>query len=121
MSDMLGSIIGTVTSGNTVFAAKTNAASEQAFSDMLKDADRKTPATISVAATPVKPKTAAEKFMAYQEMSPAEKFRASYLAEKGLTEEDLAAMSPEDRMKIEEEIAAKIKEKITQSMEGRTS
>ena len=54
-------------------------------------------------------------------MSPAEKFRASYLAEKGLTEEDLAAMSPEDRMKIEEEIAAKIKEKITQSMEGRTS
>lgn len=61
--------------------------------------------------------TAAEKFMKYQEMTAAEKFRASYLAEKGLTEDDLKAMSAEDRAKIEAEIAAKIREKMAQGVE----
>lgn len=115
MSDMLGSIVSTIMSGNTVMPSKTTAADEQRFSDMLKEADKKTPATITASVT--KPTTAAEKFMKYQEMTAAEKFRASYLAEKGLTEDDLKAMSAEDRAKIEEEIAAKIREKVAEGVE----
>jgi hypothetical protein len=54
--------------------------------------------------------SAVDKFMKYQNMTPAEKIRASYLAAKGLTEDDLKAMGPEERKKIEDEIAQKIRE-----------
>lgn len=119
MSDMLASVVGTVTSGNTVFAPKTSSADEQRFSDMLKEADKKT--SVAPAKTAVNAQTAAEKFMTYQEMTPAEKFRASYLAEKNLTEEDIANMSAEDRAKIESEIMARIREKLAQSFSARTA
>jgi len=56
--------------------------------------------------------TAVDKFMKYQEMSQAEKIRASYLASKGLTEEELANLSPEEQKKIEEEILDAMKRKL---------
>jgi len=56
--------------------------------------------------------TAVEKFMKYQEMTPAEKLRASYLSSKGLTEEDVAAMTPEERTKLEKEIEESIKRQM---------
>lgn len=56
--------------------------------------------------------SAVDKFMKYQEMSPAEKIRASYLAAHGLTEEDVAAMDADTRKKIEEMILEEIKRKL---------
>lgn len=47
---------------------------------------------------------------------PAALLRAQYLESKGLTEDDVAAMTPEERKKIEEEI----KEFIKKSMEEET-
>lgn len=117
MSDMLSSVIGSVFGGfqdSPAIPQKTNAASEQTFSDLLNHATKKQ-TTLSASASLAKPETAAEQFMKYQKMTMAEKFRASYLAEKGLTEEDLKAMSPEERLKIENEIAEKIRQKIAES------
>jgi len=56
--------------------------------------------------------TAVDKFLKYQEMTQAEKIRASYLAKHGITEEELAAMSPEERQKVEQEILEDIKRQI---------
>ena len=75
------------------------------FKQTLAETEKSTGAAMS----------AAEKFLTYQKMTAAEKFRASYLAEKGLSEEDLAAMSPEDRLKIEEEIITRLREKLAES------
>jgi len=51
-------------------------------------------------------------FWEFAKKTPTERLRAQILGEKDLTEEELAAMSPEERKAIEEEIANIIKEKI---------
>lgn len=60
--------------------------------------------------------SAKEEFLAYQSMSWEEKVRAMILKSMGLKEEDLDAMSVEEREKIE----AKIKEKIEEEIEKKT-
>lgn len=125
MSDMLGSIVGSVFGGRMqdtpqgIATQKSKAELGQSFMDALVEADKRV--NVSVATAGPKEVTAAEKFMKYQEMTPAEKFRASYLAEKGLTEEDLQKMSAEDRIKIEEEIAQRIKEKMAEGVRKKLS
>lgn len=120
MSDMLGSIVGSVfgshmqDSKNEIAIRNTKNELSQSFMDVLADADKRQ--NVSVVSPIVKPQTAADKFMKYQDMTMAEKIRASYLAEKHLTEEDVAAMSPEDRLKLEEEIAQRIREKLAESV-----
>lgn len=57
-------------------------------------------------------KTAAQELEEYLKKSPAEHMRDAILKEMGLTEDDLAAMPPEQRQAIEDTIAAKIKEKL---------
>jgi hypothetical protein len=52
-------------------------------------------------------------FLAYARMSPAERMRDNILKSMGLTENDVNAMSPADRQKLED----KIKELIKQQME----
>lgn len=54
----------------------------------------------------------ADKFLAYARKTPAERFREDLLNSMGLTEEDVQAMSGDDRKAIEEEITRRIKEKI---------
>lgn len=51
-------------------------------------------------------------FMQGARENPGGFFRAQYLASKGLTEEDVANMAPEDRLKLEEEIKALIKQAV---------
>ncbi len=53
-----------------------------------------------------------EEFLAYAQMNPVERMRANILKEKGLTEDDVAAMTPEEKLKLEEEIKNEIKEKL---------
>lgn len=55
---------------------------------------------------------AVKDFMAYAQMTPAQKLRAAILSQMGLKEEDLAKMDPKERKKVEDKIAAIIKEKI---------
>lgn len=63
-----------------------------------------------------------EEFLAYARMSPIERMRAAILEEKGLTEEDVAALTPEEKLKLEEEIKNEIKEKLkTQARQQRGS
>jgi hypothetical protein len=59
-----------------------------------------------------------DKFMKYQQMSPAEKIRASYLASHGLTEDDLKAMGPDERQKIEAQIKEEIRKRLLSGNEG---
>ena len=51
-----------------------------------------------------------DEFMAWVQMSPAEKMRDRILKEMGLTEEQLAEMDLEERAKVEALIAQKIRE-----------
>ncbi len=53
-----------------------------------------------------------EEFLAFAQMSPAEKIRYLILKEKGLTEEELAELPENEREKLEQEIAAAIKRKV---------
>ncbi len=63
------------------------------------------------AATATESGPAAE-LAAYAKMTPAQRMRAAALDSMGLKESDLANMSPAERQKIEEKVAAKIKEKL---------
>lgn len=60
-------------------------------------------------------------FMAFQEMSTAEKYRAMILSEMGMTEESLEELPPEDREKIEEKIRRRIEELTKEDVERKTS
>lgn len=51
-----------------------------------------------------------EKFLAFAKKTPAEKMRDALLSQLGLTEEQLQAMPPDERMKVEKKIAELVKE-----------
>jgi Fe-S cluster biosynthesis and repair protein YggX len=68
------------------------------------------PSADGMSAAPAK--TAKDEFLDYQKMTPAEKMRAAMLAKLGVTEEQLKAMSPEDRKKIEDQMKDMIKEQV---------
>ncbi len=51
-------------------------------------------------------------FREYMDKTPAEQMREQVLKELGITEEELAAMPPEKRLAMEDEIADRIKEKL---------
>jgi hypothetical protein len=59
-------------------------------------------------------------FLAFQHMTPAEKMRAMILGSMGLTEDQLKAMDPKERAKVEEKIKALIRQQVEQSVEKKT-
>lgn len=65
-------------------------------------------------------KSAEEAFLEYQNMTPAEKYRAMYLSQLGLTEEDLAGMSADERAKVEAKLAEMIRAAIERDLENGT-
>ncbi len=71
---------------------------------------------VAVDATAAVGKTDKEKFLEYQQMTTAEKYRAMFLGQMGLTEEDLEAMDPAEREKIEAKLLEMIKEQIEKDM-----
>jgi hypothetical protein len=76
----------------------------------------------STGVTPAKTKadTAVDDFMAYANMTPAQKMRAAILGSMNMTEEQLNAMDPKERAKIEQKIKDIIKEKVEESIEKKT-
>lgn len=63
-----------------------------------------------LAAVPTK--SAKDEFMDYAKLTPAQKMRAAMLAKLGVTEEQLKAMDPKERQKIEDQLKAQIKEQV---------
>jgi hypothetical protein len=57
-------------------------------------------------------KSAKDDFLDYAKMTPAQKMRAAMLGKMGLTEEQLKAMDPKERQKIEDKLKAQIKEQV---------
>ncbi|HJV41135.1 hypothetical protein [Caulobacter sp.] len=63
-------------------------------------------------APPVGETSAKDEFLKFQAMTPAQKMRAMMLAKLGVTEEQLKAMSPEDRKKIEDKLKDMVKQQV---------
>ena len=61
--------------------------------------------------------SAKDDFLKYQAMTPAQKMRAMALAKLGVTEEQLKAMSPEDRAKIEQKLKDMIKQQVQNDLD----
>lgn len=55
-------------------------------------------------------------FLEFMAKSPAERLRDAMLKELGVTEEELASMSPEQRTAIEEKIKERLKQKMAVAM-----
>lgn len=105
------SSISSIDQTNPVFAGtnkRASAAEGVSFSDLLEKSQNVTPDPSKAAVK----KTATDEFLKYQSMTIAEKIRASYLAAHKLTEEDLAALPPEEREKIEDAIREEIRKAI---------
>ena len=66
------------------------------------------------------PTAAEQQFRDYAKMTPAEKMRAEILDSLGLTEDQLRAMDPKERAKVEEKIKELIKQKVEQATEKKT-
>lgn len=65
----------------------------------------------SVSRSPIQEDTSARgEFDKFQSMSPAQKMRAIMLAKLGLTEEQVKAMTPEERKKVEDKIKDMVKQ-----------
>ena len=62
--------------------------------------------------SPVGETSAKDEFLKFQAMTPAQKMRAMMLAKLGLTEDDVKAMSPEDRKKVEDKLKEMIKQQV---------
>ncbi|KQY97656.1 hypothetical protein ASD21_22760 [Caulobacter sp. Root1455] len=57
-------------------------------------------------------KSARDEFLDYAKLTPAQKMHAAMLERMGLTEDQVKAMPPEERQKIEDRIKQRIKEQV---------
>jgi len=73
-------------------------------------------AATSLAGAAAKPDAKAE-FLKWAHMTPAERMRANLLSSMGLTEDQVAAMSPEDRKKVEDKLRELIEQKVKENVE----
>lgn len=95
-------------------AAAANNASGSTYQD-AKDAQDEAFAKLKVAlqnspSSDSTTKSAAEEFRDYMALSPAEKIHLKMLAELGLTEDEYNALPPEEKEKIDLQIAQRLKE-----------
>lgn len=63
-----------------------------------------------------KSSSAIAEFLEYQKMTPEEKLRDAILKKLDMTEEELAALPPEERAKVEEKIKEMMKQEIENNM-----
>lgn len=120
LPNLLTSSVGGTAAKQAEDAAKTRRAFEVAQSE----AEKTTPAKSAgqqgygtkTADTLFNAQSIAQQFKDYMDKSPEELMRQQILKELGYSEEDLAAMTPDERAKAEAEILERIKMKIEQSM-----
>jgi hypothetical protein len=70
-------------------------------------------AATSLAAKPAE--TAAQKFLDYANMTPAQRLQAEMLGQLGITEDQFKAMSPADQQKVTDKIRELIKQQAQDS------
>ena len=70
-------------------------------------------AAASLAAKPAE--TAAQKFLEYANMTPAQRLQAEMLGQLGITEDQFKAMSPADQQKVMDKIRELIKQQVQDS------
>jgi hypothetical protein len=75
-------------------------------------------ATSSLAAKPAE--TAAQKFMDYANMTPAQCLQAEMMSQLGITEDQFKAMSPADQAKVMDKIRDMIKQQAQNTGDQRT-
>jgi hypothetical protein len=69
----------------------------------------------------VKPaETAAQKFLDYANMTPAERLQAEMLNQLGITEDQFKAMSPAEQQKVMDKIRELVKQQVQNSSDKRT-
>jgi hypothetical protein len=66
------------------------------------------------------PSAAAQSFDDWAKMTPAQQMLAEVLRELGVSDKDLAAMSSQDRAKLEEKIKTLIQQKVQEATEKKT-
>lgn len=80
------------------------------------------PYSAGVAAAPrsaqADPTSARAEFDKFSQMTPAQKMRALMLAKLGVTEEQLKAMPPKERAKIEQKLKDMVKEQFAKDADG---
>jgi hypothetical protein len=64
--------------------------------------------------------TAAQKFLDYANMTPAERLQAQMLNQLGITEDQFKAMSPADQQKVLDKIREMVKQQVQNSSDKRT-
>jgi hypothetical protein len=75
-------------------------------------APKATDATSNSGVTAATDKSAKDEFLDYAKLTPAQKMRAAMLAKMGVTEEQLKAMDPKERQKIEDQLKTQIKQQV---------
>lgn len=70
--------------------------------------------------SPLNQTSAKDEFLKYAAMTPAEKMRAAMLAKLGVTEEELKAMTPEERAKVEQKLKDMIKQQVENDPDGKS-
>jgi hypothetical protein len=65
-------------------------------------------------------KTAAQQFMAYANMTPAQRMQAEMLSQLGITEDQFKAMPPAEQQKVEAKIQQMIKQQLDDTNDKRT-
>ena len=64
--------------------------------------------------------TAAQKFLDYANMTPAERLQAQMLNQLGISEDQFKAMSPADQQKVLDKIREMLKQQLQNSSDKRT-
>jgi hypothetical protein len=64
--------------------------------------------------------TAAQKFMDYAHMTPAQRLQAEMMSQLGITEDEFKAMSPADQAKVMDKIREMIKQQAQNTGDQRT-
>jgi hypothetical protein len=77
----------------------------------------KSSSATSLAAKPAE--TAAQKFMDYANMTPAQRMQAEMMSQLGITEDQFKAMSPADQAKVMDKIRDMIKQQTQNSGDQR--
>ena len=65
-------------------------------------------------------KTAAQQFLAYANMTPAQRIFASMLGKLGITQDQFNSMTPAEQQKIEDKIREMIKHQVQNSTDKRS-
>jgi hypothetical protein len=78
------------------------------------------PSGSAAAGLTAKPETAAQKFLEYANMTPAQRLQAEMLGQLGITEDQFKAMSPTEQQKVMDKVREMIKEQMQNGSGKRT-